>query len=326
MASMTPDFESDFKALNFLFELKDFKGAVQALGKLGNPNSSLWTTFDRWYSVYGRALTWESFKKPVSAKAARVAIARNNGRSCAAVYTDKAITAAAESWLTYTMAYLPTIKDLSAYVAAAATEYEIALSNFKKKGATANTRHYSEMLRDSSALEVPVWNGSWNTVDKHADYTRASATLQYKYGYDLNDQTVAFAKYWGLSGTLEEFWNMLPFSFLVDYFCKISTALKLAQVDKNLHLETLQYCESILDYRGSLTCTRPTSAHCSFLVDGSLKDLDSKKWYPILGVYSSSYQRVRLSPPKVGLIVPNFKLPSEFQQWNMLALAKVLFF
>jgi len=326
MASMTPRFESDFQALNFMFELKDFKEAVHALGSVMNPNSKLWDSINNWSHKYWDAAVYGGAVKPSSKKRPRD-FERDLGLSAAEIYSGKATSAAAKSWLTYTMAYLPTMKDIAAYVSAAATEYQVALADFKTKGLSQQTRHYSEYLKNDSTIGTASYSDAVWMAQKLESFVKATATLRYKYQYNLSDQTEAFARYWGLTGTLEEFWNMLPGSFLFDYFCKVAKALKMSEVDKNLDFQPVEYCESLLEYQGTSDVLRPISSWlCNHIIDGKILDPAVDKWVRHCGVYSSKYQRWNQPVPKKGLIVPIFKVPSTRQNWNMLALAKAWLF
>jgi hypothetical protein len=131
-----------------------------------------------------------------------------------------------------------------------------------------------------------------------------------------------FRKYWGLTGTAEEFWNMIPFSWLLDYFFQIGKALRYTDVDKNLDLQSLDYAESHLVYAGKVSGIRRTSDPCSSIIDGKLQPVDS--WMPVQGYYSSDYNRVITQPMKVGLIVPKFKVPSTGQWLNVAALVRTM--
>jgi len=320
MASMAPRFESDFQALNFLFELKDFKEVPTQITKFLDPTNKFWRKVDKWNRDYGWSLDRTLYKTRPASKGSPT------GMPAGYIYSEGAASAAAKSWLAYTMAYLPLMKDIVAYGAAAATEYDMALSAFKKKGLTLNTRHYSEYLMNESHTNVIVEDNAYvPTLGlRVSSFAKATASLSYRYSYTLNDQSEAFARYWGLTGTAEEFWNMLPFSFLVDYFLQISKALKLTEVDKNLDLDLTQYCESLLCYTGTSTMMRASSSLCCGIIDGEM--LKDEKWHMLNSLYSSRYTRQLMAPPKVGIIVPKYKLPSTRQRQNILALAKVLIF
>jgi len=291
-----------------------------------NPNSKLWDSVDNWAHKYWDAAIYGSPVKPSSRRRDRN-YEKDLGKTTGEIYSGKATSAAAKSWLTYTMAYLPTMKDIVAFVSAAATEYDIALSDFKKKGLSLQTRHYSEYLRKDTVVGDTSNSAVTTHGVMHESFVRATANLQYSYQYNLTDQAEAFARYWGLTGTLEEFWNMLPFSFLVDYFCKVAKTLKMTAVDKNLDFQPVRYCESVLEYEGTTQVLRPIGTWvCSHMVDGTVLDPTSTKWIRHNGVYSSQYKRMNQTIPKVGLLVPQLKMPSTRQNWNMLALAKVVFF
>lgn len=322
IATMRPTFESDFQALNFMFELKDFKELFTLAPKLFNPGSDLWRSIYNWNIRFGNGLYGE---KPVGRK--RPPRGNPLGFTAGGLYTNRATNALAKSWLTYTMAYVPLIKDIAAYVAAAATEYKDALQKFKADGLNLNTRHYSEYLVNNSHVSNEVLENDYFTAIKHESFVRATANLRYRYIYTLTDETEAFARYWGLTGTLEEFWNMLPGTFLVDYFCKIAKALKMTDVDKNLDFQPAQYCESLLTYEGTTSVVRPCySWTCNHMLDGDILDASSDEWVRHTGVYSSLYRRNVMDVPMQGIIIPRFTNASKTQRLNMLALAKTVLF
>lgn len=321
IATMTPRFESDFQALNFLFELKDFKEVPRNIASFLNPNSKFWTGM---YNLQARQIA-RSKGKFVPKRGQE--IRNEQGISAAEAFAGKASSAAAKLWLTYAMAVLPTLKDLTAYAAAAATEYKDALSLFRERGMSLNTRHYSEYLVDNTTIDNETPYSSYmvpQTARRVANFVKATASIQYKYKYILSDESEAFARYWGLTGTLEEFWNMLPFSFLVDYVFQVARALRQVQLDKNLELETVQYAESRLCYMGTEAVVRYGNGTCCILVDGKFPS--KTKWTALNGVYNSSYNRAVTVVPNIGLIIPRLKLPSVRQRMNMVALARTLLF
>lgn len=324
-ATMLPRFESDFQALNFIFELKDFRdvgGRIAGLLRDGplnysvrrlDPNrhkDSTGNTVGLSFStIRKRQRSLTPSKKPLTAAQA----------------FEGGVNSVAEAWLLNSMAIQPFLKDLVAFRAAIATEYLDFLDKFKKSGLKPNTRHYSEMLSDST-YKVGDVNVLYTGEHRRLIYAKFTANLQYQYKYTLNDTTEAFRRYWGLTGTAEEFWNMLPFSFLLDYIFTVAKSLKLSEVDKNLDLAVLNYSESVLSMNGhAVGFTGNPSNSCGYWIDGAYYKPDGR-FRPITGAHSSRYTRVLTQPQKHGLLLPQWKLPRLNQAYNAGALLKLLLF
>jgi len=310
-ASMAPRFESDFQALNFLFELKDWRtigaGIAKNLHKLGRP-----------FTVPGISTL---------RKVNRQHEAPLKDLTCADAFSGGS-QSVASLWLLNAMAIQPLLKDMAAFTAAMATEYLDALDKFKEAGTKPNTRHYSEVLRDegyrlAACAQIPTGAADYRIVN----HTKFTASMEYTYNYNLSDINRAFAQYWGLTGSAEEFWNMLPFSFLLDYVLNVAKALKLAKIDKNLELLPSQYCESTLQERGIVAGLNPAGGSlCTAWVNGKFYPTNPGKFVPIQGHMSSDYIRKIREPIRYGLILPQWKLPNVTQLWNVAALAKVCIF
>jgi hypothetical protein len=120
---------------------------------------------------------------------------------------------------------------------------------------------------------------------------------------------------------------MLPFSFLLDYVFQVAKSLKLAEIDRNLDLSVVNYCESILSTTGrSFAFNHLTPTVYGFIVDGKYYPPDTKKDIPFMGYHGSRYTRILTDPLKYGLILPQWKTPSINQWYNTGALLKTLFF
>jgi len=314
-ATLMPRFESDFKALNFIYELKDWKHIGKAVANSLKPGSPLFT------SLVNAGPKCSTVKV---AKRKPIVSYRKSDMTCAEAF-DKGSNSFAEAWLFNSFAIQPTLKDLIALRAALATEYLDALDKFKESGLAPNTRHYSEDIRDDS-YDMKYTNLLTGGLERRIDKSRFTANLQYQYQYKLDNTAEAFRRYWGLTGTAEELWNMLPFSFLLDYVFSVAKALKASEVDKNLDLTVVQYCESVLSIKGQQAAFTNvnTSANCGFIVDGVY--FPSGKIVPFMGSHNSVYTRKLVQPTKYGLLLPQWKLPSLNQAYNVGALVKLLLF
>lgn len=311
-ATMLPRFESDFKALNFLFELKDFKDIGANIAGLLRGNSP--------FTHLLRDLGHNSNVKQFVAKRS---IPSHKNVTAAQAF-DGGANSIAEAWLLNSFAIQPTLKDVAAFSAAIATEYLDALKKFQDTGIKPNTRHYSEPLVDESVLR---WSYSNTDESWYLNRVTFTASLEYTYKYNLSDCMRAFAKYWGLTGTAEEFWNMLPFSFLLDYVFQVAKSLRLSEVDKNLDLTVVNYSESTLSETGIyLGMSRYASVPTiGYIIDGKVYNHDGK-FRPFMGRHGSSYTRVLTQPHKYGLTLPQWKTPKLNQWYNIGALVKTLLF
>jgi hypothetical protein len=324
-ATMMPRYESDFQALNSIFELKDFKDVGKKIaGLLGAgplQNSLRRLDKDRHKDPTGNSLglSFDTIRKR------KRSLAPSKTPLTAAEAFDGGANSIAEAWLYNSMAIQPLLKDIVAFRAAIATEYLDALDEFKESGTKPNTRHYSEMLLDSSYV-TGTQQALYTGESRRLNFARFTASLQYQYKYTLNDTTEAFKRYWGLTGTAEEFWNMLPFSFLLDYVFTVAKSLKLSEIDRNLDLTVLNYCESVLSMNGqAVGFTGNPSNSCGYMIDGVYYRPDGR-FRPFVGAHSSRYTRTLTQPMKYGLLLPQWKLPRLNQSYNAGALLKLLLF
>jgi hypothetical protein len=227
---------------------------------------------------------------------------------------------AAQTFLAYKFAYLPLVKDIAGIAASLIYTAEEKQSQFKGMGDMTQKSHYTEVYSEKIDLEVGSYNNYWRAFG-HSHKATFNATLQYTYKYVDRTTMNAFAHYWGLTGTIESFWNMLPFSFVVDYFAQIGKAMHYMTVDKNVDLRISQYCESTLIKHSYGHHTSENTAHLRLVLDGRYTDSP----YELLsGNIGTRYERKVCSPYK-GPALPKLKLPSSSQSMNLLALARCFF-
>lgn len=330
-AFMQPRFESSFQLLNSLFELKDFREIGSNIYDTLNAVRQ-WRTprlIDQFVEL-GRL----NANKPAQKRQRERQLIYRLGAT-----PGKAIDSALDTVATFTLfkqlCIDPLLKDLVALSLAARISAEQALAEFKLAGEEADTRHYSETLRDESFRHSIGDNGMYPfaslwIIDKSV-YT---ATMQYKYRYhDIGDLEVAL-RYWGATGSAEALWNMLPFTFLVDYVFGVADALYASSFDTNLELTTLQYCESVksqytiasaVDPSGMYGVKPPYSRVCAYHLEGKPLDLTNGRVYPFSGYTNTVYSR-QVGVPYKGIVVPKFKWPSTRQWSNVAALVKVILF
>lgn len=304
--SMQPRFESDFSLINFIYELKDFKH----LAKMAM--NFKWSSFAKkvqkaqsYFSALGKGLTKHPFA------------------SVGGTLYD-ATGVLAQGWLAKTMMVDPTLSDVASIIDLLGKTVDEAQEEFSKRGLDAQKSHYTEVLDQQIS-------GAYSGV--HYEYFFGSiaqatftATLEYAYSYTMRGGMDKFRAYWGMDLTAEAVWNMIPLSFIADYFLKIGDALHFAALDPNVVLKQLQYCESILSYStvcqgidkaqpavDSLVCY-PTNRGGKFRPEGH-------EIIPVTG-YESSYYRRRVCSPNKGMALPRLTTPKSRQVYNLAALVR----
>lgn len=290
--NMQPRFDSDVSLINTLYELKDFKYAVSQLLKKNKKDTSL---LDE--SIRG-------INKLVKN------VVRDPSRPIAG------------AWLAYHLAYLPTIKDATAILNQINNLVRDEQRKFSDEGESLQTSHYSEDLGSVETGSVGTGNYYWRTLGVHQS-TKFTATLQYTYNYKMRDTADAWRKYWGLNGSFEAFWNMIPFSFVADYFVGIGKSIRAMEHDPNVDLTQHVYGESIKtsvsrgyyinsDTRGLVTC-------CNRNVQ---RDADNTGLL-LVGYKGSIYDRYRTAP-YFGPAPPKRKVPKTKQLLTMAALVRCI--
>lgn len=221
-----------------------------------------------------------------------------------------------EVYLTYTYGIAPLIADFKSIIVNMLATVDEAQQLFKVKGENGNTSHYSEVLSSSSWSwrdPYPCWTtyGTQQSTEFHA-------TLAYFYDYKVRSASQAFLKYWGLTGSAEALWNAVPFSFLVDYFIKIASALRTMDTDENVRIHDYHYCESLCTTYSYGTYFTPSGyQEYAFLLDGTPGSYGAQT----TGTRARRYDRVVTSPNK-GIALPRLNNTSTKQYANMAALLR----
>jgi hypothetical protein len=300
-ATMQPRFEGDFQALNFLFELKDFKNIAKNIAAL-RPKKIV-ETLKRARSRIRRA---QRAVESGTATAKVVDIARNATRT------------AAEVVLVKHFAIDPTIKDLVSLYSQLATSVKDAQHRFRDSGLSGTTRHYSEEISRVDSRTVGTKNYYWRASGllKKDLFT---ATMSFSYDYEMRDTMDAFSRLYGFGMNAGVVWNAIPFTFLVDYFVKVGDAIESMQQDPNVHLDLHQYCESrLVTISNGWTYVPDGRTHC-FIINGA----EARKDQLICG-YEGSYFERRVVSPSKGIVLPRVKLPSVKQAVNIAALVRCM--
>lgn len=302
--SMQPRFEGEVEALNFIFELKDFRNIAKAIGR-ANIRRSMSKLRGLHRRVKHSVVRFfkDGYKRP---KLFRL--------------FDDATTTVAEVHLTKEFAIDPLITDTALLLQQACTLVDKVQKQFQCRGYSPQRSHYTEEIVYNDALtrytNNNYWfgNGTWQS-------TIFTATLEYSYEYRLRSRFEAFKAYYGLNVTAEAIWNAIPFSFLVDYFLKVGQAISFMRKDPNVTLKTHQYCESLLSTHSRgihyVNDSRVREFYCPD-VQGDVR-LGS-----LLSGYASTHYLRRNTAPNKGTALPRVTLPTTGQVQNMVALLKVL--
>lgn len=291
-ASMQPRFQGDVSIINTLFELKDFRDVAKYLMRNTHYFDAI-RNFRRQFYRKRKTTPWFDPTVPAS----------------------KAI-------LTWNLAIMPTIRDISAILLQMNSIVMDEQRKFAEAGKTLQTTHYSEVSVHS------------DDVTQHATYpwlqtgsvykTRLTATLKYTYSYKMRKYIDAFRRYWGLTGSIEAFWNMVPITFLLDYIVQVGKALHAVERDPNVDLLATLYGESYKISHATGSWFHEDSATCCTVVNGHVIQPADYKDNIIAGVSTSIYHREVATPFK-GMVVPKIKTPSARQLLNMASLARLLF-
>lgn len=301
--SMQPRFEGDFDGLNFLFELKDFKTIAKHITAL-RP-SKIHETLKRAKRAIYRA---------------RRAVESGSTSRRIRTIASAATRTAAEGILIKHFAIDPTVKDLMTLHSQLQQLISDVQHRFRDKGSKGDKRHYSETISETDT-RVAFSQGYGNILAGKHIKDVFTATMSFSYDYKMRDTVDALKRYYGMQLTAGVVWNALPFSFLVDYFCKIGDAIENMTVDPNVVLSFHQYCESrlITSTSGLTWGGSGTFPVFACIINGEQARVDQ----PITAYTGSLYQR-RVVPPSKGMALPRLKMPSVKQAVNIVALVRCM--
>lgn len=307
--SMQPRFEGEFSALNFIYELKDFKDIARHLLRI-SPSSVVDMV--------------RNLKRKLTYAQRRVA---EGSASSTLIRTANAATKTlAEIHLTKEFAVDPTIRDLTTLHGQLITLVKNVQQEFFDRGQDIQSTHYSELIEENaSALAIGTGNAYWRGT---GSYTKAvfTATMEYRYDYLLRPWFEALKRYYGLNVNASVVWNALPFSFVLDYFYKVGQAIDFMNTDPNVELRLNQYCESILTEANSGLCY-VTDPRAAVLINGGVRlsePDDPPRFGEIISGYSGTWYSRRVATPNKGTATPRLSLPSAKQQRNLVALVRAM--
>lgn len=306
--SMQPRFEGEFQALNFLYELKDFKDIAKGIMKI-NPKRVLDNV--------------KSLKRKLAYAQKQVAqgsLAKNVLTTASA-----ATKTMAEVHLTKQFAVDPTVRDLTTLHGQLVTLVNQVQQEFFDRGQDKQTSHYSETVEETSSLLLGATNNYWKLTGSRSSVV-FTATMEYRYEYEMRSWFDALKRYYGLNVNALVVWNALPFSFVLDYFYKVGQAIDFMNVDPNVELRLMQYCESLL-VKATAGTHYADDPRASVLIDGG-SGLKEGQVRPITGELIAGYEGTwyirRVTTPNKGMATPRLSLPSAKQMTNLVALVRAL--
>lgn len=306
--SMQPRFEGEFSALNFIYELKDFKDIARHLSKI-RPSKILDTV-----KGLKRRLTY-----------AQKQVAQGSTSSTLVRTANAATQTMAEVHLAKVFAVDPTIRDLTTLHGQLITLIKEKQQEFFDRGTDTQSTHYSEVIDQDSNLTNYTNNKYWHTYGSQSKVT-FTATLEYRYEYKMRSWLEALKRYYGLNVNASVVWNALPFSFVLDYFLKVGQAIDFMSTDPNVELRMKQYCESLLSEATSgYSLSSDSRNHVLINGGASLKsgEVQSPAGQLIAGYQGTWYVR-RVTSPNKGAALPRLSLPSSKQVTNLVALVRAM--
>lgn len=314
--SMRPKFEGQVSIINSIFELKDFKDVVNLPKMFRGISKALHTPNVTWAQK-------QRFLDTHDKRAAGVPSYWNKSEgSLKKIVEDSASTSAA-AVLTVNLAIKPTLSDIMAIAAQAATAADQAQRTFQYYGAVGTTGHFGRS--DTKASFTYGTKSNYVYANGLQTVLKRTATMYSHYDYVMRSHNEALRYYWGLTGTVEALWNMLPLSFVLDYVFTIGKALKYMARDNNVTKLSTEYCESckITITQGDHIIQDPRVL--SAVVDGVFikpPTSGSRSALLVSGSRETRYTREVMEPYK-GPALPRLKMPSTTQAVNMLALARL---
>lgn len=312
--SMRPKFEGKVSIINSIFELKDFKDVLR-IGKIvGKFKKALrGPDFNKGYKHVSKALN----------TATKSGIGNHGGLNLETLkrVSHDSTGAIAAGILAYNLAIKPTISDILAITEQLATEVKDAEEQFALSGDDGSLSHYSERTLISSPTVSTDPVNYWTANGKHCEVLQ-TATMRSFYEYKARSMADVLCRYWGMYGTIDAVWNMLPLSFVLDYALTIGKALNFMDRDNNVFNLTTEYCESVKISNNYGMHIVQSSSTPGLVIDGQWKlPTSGPKYHLVSGTRCKRYQRTVMDPYK-GPALPRIKMPSTSQSINMLALVR----
>lgn len=300
--SMQPRWESEVSMLNFIYELKDFGRLMKSI-----------MNFD-FAKTMGKLREARRIIQEMAKQRNAIASIGNTSSNASKVL--------AEAYLFNQFALQPLFSDIKSILGNIEQTANAAQEEFYTRGDFYQKSHYAEKL-------VDVFTGSWGSYNNDYIFTGThnetvfNATLEYSYDYEMRHGWSKYQRFWGLELNAKVIWDALPFSFLLDYFCKVGNAIRNMTLDPNVTTHVFQYCESLLTYRHAGIGFNTSNVNFEVFFSPVNKKYNKalKGYVPICG-YIGEYYRRRVTVPNKGAALPRFTSASDMQKWNMVALVR----
>lgn len=307
--NMQPRFEGDISLINTLFEMKDFRFLAKHALK---------------YDYRGISAFFWTLKRNLARTSANIrALLKRSASSRFPEFEAARVVSrvASELWLTKTMCIDPTISDALAIHAQMAEIVIDKQREFYDRGQTRQASHFSYTLKEEQMLTQTADNNYRYKTGTHYK-TVYNATHSYLYDYAMRNHIDALLQYWGMSLTPEALWNMIPLSFVIDYFIGVGDSFHAMKRDPNVTVRGSQMCESVLVSARGGRFTSGNASVVGWVVNGHYLP-GSTALYQLAGYDSSAYRRHSVQPSDFkGAPLPQLKLPSWTQGANLVALVR----
>lgn len=322
--SMRPKFQGEVSIINSIFELKDFRDVLKPLQIARSFKRAVASPL---FSDYKRSFHKLAKDRNIRAKLDEYGIAtyKDLNPETLQQFSRSLSGSAATAVLTMSLAVKPTIADALAIMAQYKVDAMDAQRAFAASGDDGSLSHYGEtsyvinsLVRGTRAYDC-YGTGSFSTIKR-------TATMRSFYEYKMRDLNETLVKYWGLAGTTDALWNMLPLSFVLDYVFTVGKALQFMTRDNNVTNLTTEYCESVSILSGDGIAIWQDPRIRSLIIDGEyIRPRTGPVYHLVSGTECKRYTRKVMEPYK-GPALPVFKVPKTSQAVNLLALARCILF
>jgi hypothetical protein len=230
---MRPSFQKDNSLVNFIHEMRDFKGLAKAIwNRIGNPREG-------WSNIISELV---GFKK-----------------------SDEPMAKLAKGHLQYSFAWAPLYRDVAS-LCSAVMGFKARYTEIVKRANVPQQSYYGTDVLEADLATTNVgsgrvfptnWYGGatfewyWNVNKVHTDRIRYHATMRYRYPLPevLNSswgKLFALMDSLGVNANLAIIWNAIPFSFVVDWLVNIGRLLDSLRVENvTFQTEILDFCHSV---------------------------------------------------------------------------------
>jgi len=263
--NMLPSLSGDFSALNFIYELRDFKSLGKSLLRLFTAvKNKFWIKFRDLMSIVGADVLWTAYgSKP----------------------WDKPYKKAAGAYLAWKFAWQPFVSDCKKLVKGIISLKE-KIKQYERRANQDQQRYWGKTINGSFSANTGVaYNVSSSVLTTNGTYLSTTPgtyrfTAVMRYRYHMSPDMLAIAK--GLGGALDALgvtanpaiiWNAIPFSFIVDWFVSVGGYLeKLRVANSRPVVEISDFCssvKSVREYKDTFTSKLGYSSYQRILAQNS---------------------------------------------------------